>query len=307
MKNKVLQQNIIPLLAALIWGTAFVAQSVCTPYVPPFAFNAIRSLIAAALLLPIAKAFDRAELRRGRTPTPSNRRHLLLCGLLCGVFLAAASNLQQTAMADTTAGKAGFITALYMVLVPVLGVFLRKRTPLKTWISVAIAVAGLWLLCFRAGTRLQLRTADAYLLLCALFFACQILCIDSFGADVDGIRLSCVQFVVAGVISTALSACFETVVWSGVVRCIWPILYVSVFSSCVAYTLQILALKAAEDPTIVTLLLSMESVFSVLAGAVILGDRLSGREYLGCVLMLAAVILAQLPSLPIGKNKLQSP
>ena len=283
MKKKLLQQNFIPLLAALIWGTAFVAQSVCTDLVPPFAFNAIRSLIAAALLWPIAKAFDRAELRRGRTPKASNRRHLLIGGLLCGVFLAAAANLQQAAIAETTAGKAGFITALYMVLVPVLGVFLKKRTTLKTWISVAVAVAGLWLLC------------------------CQILCIDHFGADVDGIRLSCAQFLVTGVISAGLSAAFETVDWSGVLHCVWPILYCAVFSSCIAYTLQIIALKNAEDPTIVTLLLSMESVFSVLAGAVILGDRLTGREYLGCALMLAAVVLSQLPAFRPDKKDLQSP
>ena len=306
MKKKLLKQNLMPLLAALIWGTAFVAQSVCADIVPPFAFNAIRSLIAAAVLLPVARAFDRAELRRGRTPAPSNRKHLWIGGVLCGVFLAAAANLQQAAMADTTAGKAGFITALYTVLVPVLGVFLRKRTPLKTWISVAIAVAGLWLLCFRAGTKLELRTADAYLLLCAFFFAVQIHVIDYFSDDVDGIRLSCVQFLTTGLISAALSAVFETVSWSGVLGCVWPILYCALFSSYIAYTLQILSLKDADEPTIPSLLFSLESVFSVLAGAVILGDRLSGREYLGCALMFAAVILAQLPSFQ-KKNKLQSP
>ena len=306
MKNRFLRQNALPILAALIWGTAFVAQSVCTPYVPPFAFNAIRSLIAAAVLLPIARAFDRAALRRGETPAPSSRRHLWLGGLLCGVFLAAAANLQQAAMADTTAGKAGFITALYMVLVPVLGVFLRKRTPVKTWISVAVAVGGLWLLCFRPGAALKLAPADAYLLLCAFFFACQIHCIDRFGADVDGVRLSCVQFLAAGLISAALSAVFETVEWSGLLRCIWPLLYCALFSSCIAYTLQILALKDADDPTIPSLIFSLESVFSVLAGAVILGDRLSGREYLGCALMLAAVILSQLPGAGSRKKKLKT-
>ncbi len=307
IKNRFIRQTALPILAALIWGTAFVAQSVCTPYVPPFAFNAIRSLIAAAVLLPIARAFDRAAVRRGEAPTPSNKRHLWLGGVFCGVFLAAAANLQQAAMADTTAGKAGFITALYMVLVPVLGVFLKKRTSLKTWISVAIAVAGLWLLCFRAGADLKLQTADAYLLLCALFFAGQIHCIDHFGADVDGIRLSCVQFLTTGVISAVLSAAFETFAWSGLLRCVWPILYCALFSSCIAYTLQILALKDADDPTIPSLLFSLESVFSVLAGAVILHDRLSGREYLGCALMLAAVVLAQLPAFRRRKNKLQSP
>ena len=306
MKKRLIRQNALPILAALIWGTAFVAQAVATPYVPPFAFNAIRSLIAAAVLLPVARAFDRAAVRRGTPPAPSDRKNLWLGGFLCGVFLAAAANLQQAAIAETTAGKAGFITALYTVLVPVLGVFLKKRTPLKTWLSVAIAVGGLWLLCFLPGTRLELRTADAYLLLCAFFFACQIHCIDRFGVGVDGIRLSCVQFLTTGLLSAALSAVFETLLWQNLLRCVWPILYCALFSSCVAYTLQIISLKDADDPTIPSLLYSLESVFSVLAGAIILGDRLSGREYLGCALMLAAVVLAQLPAFSRRKNKLQS-
>lgn len=307
MKNrKLLRQNLLPVLAAFIWGTAFVAQSLAAPYVPPFAFNAIRSLIAAAVLLPIANLFDKAAVRRGETPPPSNPKHLWIGGILCGAFLAAAANLQQAAMAGTTAGKAGFITSLYMVLVPVLGVFLKKRTPLKTWVSVAIAVAGLWLLCFRPGAALKLQTADALLLLCAVFFAGQIHVIDYFSADVDGIRLSAVQFLTAGVISAVLSLLFETVVWQNVLDCAWPILYCAFFSSCIAYTLQILSLKDADDPTIPTLLFSLESVFSVIAGAVVQGDRMSGREYLGCLLMLIAVVLAQLPSFG-KKKKLQSP
>ena len=307
MKNRFIRQNALPILAALIWGTAFVAQSVAAPVVPPFAFNAIRSLIAAAVLLPIARAFDRAAVRRGTPPAPSNKKHLWLGGALSGAFLAAAANLQQAAMADTTAGKAGFITALYMVLVPVLGVFLRKRTPLKTWISVAVAVGGLWLLCFRAGADLRLKTADAFLLLCAFFFAGQIHVIDRFSADTDGIRFSAVQFLTTGVLSAVLSAAFETVAWGGVLRCVWPILYCALFSSCIAYTLQVLSLKDADDPTIPSLIFSLESVFSVLAGAVILHDRLSGREYLGCALMLCAVVLSQLPAARKAKNKLQSP
>jgi len=306
MNQKLFRQNALPLLAALIWGTAFVAQSVAAPYVPPFAFNAIRSLIAAAVLLPIARAFDGARLRRGEAPVKSNPKHLWIGGALSGAFLAAAANLQQAAMAGTTAGKAGFITALYMVLVPVLGVFLRRRTPVKTWVSVAIAVAGLWLLCFRRGAQLRLATADTYLMLCAVFFAVQIHCIDYYTTDVDGIRFSCVQFLVAGAISAVLSALFETLDWAGVLRSAVPILYCALFSSCIAYTLQVISLKDAEDPTIPTLLFSLESVFSVLAGAVLLGDRLSAREYLGCLLMLCAVVLSQLPEKP-GKNKLQSP
>ncbi len=303
MKKSVLRQNVFPVLAAMIWGTAFVAQSVCTDYVPPFAFNAIRSLIAFVLLIPVSRIFDAAARRSGKQPERTDRRALILGGVCTGTFLAIASNLQQAGLADTSAGKAGFITALYVVLVPVLGVFLKKRASGQTWVSVLIAVAGLYLLCIRAGEGFQLQTSDIYLLLCALFFACQIMSIDHFGASLDGIKLSCVQFLVAGVISAVLSLLFETVLWENLVRCIWPILYVAVFSSCVAYTLQILAQKDS-DPTVVTLLLSLESVFSVLAGALILHDRLSGREYLGCVLMFLAVVLAQVP-LKRRKNGLQ--
>ena len=294
MKNNFLRQNVLPLLAALIWGTAFVAQSICAPYVPPFAFNAIRSLIAFVLLIGVTRVFDAAARKRGRQPKETDRKSLILGGLCTGVFLAIASNLQQIGLADTAAGKAGFITALYVVLVPVLGIVLKRRASLQTWFSVAIAVAGLYLLCIKAGSSFTLETGDFFILLCAFFFACQIMSIDHFGARVDGIKLSCVQFLVAGLISTVLSAVFETVDWAAVFRCIWPILYVAVFSSCVAYTLQILA-QQASDPTVVTLLLSLESVFSVLAGAVILHEQLSGREYLGCLLMFVAVVLAQIP------------
>lgn len=294
MKNNFLRQNVFPLLAALIWGTAFVAQSICAPYVPPFAFNAMRSLIAFVLLIGVTRAFDAVGRRRGRQPQKTDRKALLLGGLCTGGFLAIASNLQQVGLADTAAGKAGFITALYVVLVPVLGIFLKRRASAQTWLSVGVAVVGLYLLCIKAGSSFTLETGDLLILLCAFFFACQIMSIDHFGARVDGIKLSCVQFLIAGLISTALSLAFETVDWSAVAGCIWPILYVAVFSSCVAYTLQILA-QQASDPTVVTLLLSLESVFAVLAGAVILREKLSGREYLGCVLMFAAVVLAQIP------------
>ena len=304
MDNRFVRQNILPVLAALIWGTAFVAQSVCAPYVPPFVFNAIRSFIAFVLLIPISRAFDAAARRRGRQPEKTDRRALIVGGICTGAFLAVASNLQQAGLADTSAGKAGFITALYVVLVPVLGIFLKRRASRQVWVSVLIAVAGLYLLCIRAGEGFSLQTSDSYLLLCAFFFACQIMSIDRFGAKVDGIKLSCVQFLVAGIISAVLSLLFETVDWSAVLRCIWPILYVAVFSSCVAYTLQILA-QRGSDPTVVTLLLSLESVFSVIAGAAILGDRLSGREYLGCLLMFLAVILAQVPLNGL-KNRLKS-
>lgn len=289
-----LRQNAFPLLAAFIWGTAFVAQSVSTDFMGPFTFNAARSVVAFAVLLVIRAVF--AKLRPGPELTPAqkkkSRRDLALGGLCCGTLLAAASNLQQLGLGGTSAGKAGFITALYVVLVPVFGVFLKKRAPLQVWVSVAIAVAGLYLLCIKEDFGIE--PSDVYVLLCAVIFALHILCVDHFVKTVDGISLSCAQFLTVAVLSGAGMLAFETPSWSGVVRCVWPLLYVGVFSSGVAYTLQILAQKGS-DPTVVSILLSLESVFSVLAGAVILGDRLTGREYVGCVLMFAAVLLAQLP------------
>lgn len=292
MNRHFVKQNVLPLIAALIWGTAFVAQSVCTDYVPPFAFNALRSFIALAVLIPTACIFDRAAARRGRPVARIDWKELLLGGALCGVFLAAGSNLQQFALADVSVGKAGFVTSLYVVLVPVFAFLLfRKQVEPQVWIGVVLAVAGLYLLCVTG--EFSLGVSDVFLLLAALGFTGQILSIDRFAVRVDGVKLSCAQFFFAGLISTVLSLIFETVDWAGVWHCILPILYVAVFSSGIAYTLQILA-QAGSNPTVVTLLLSLESVFSVLSGAIILGDRLTLREYAGCALMFAAVVLAQL-------------
>ncbi len=292
MNNHFVKQNVLPLVAALIWGTAFVAQSVCTDYVPPFAFNALRSFIALLFLIPVSRVFDRAAARRGRPAKKVDWKQLLRGGALCGVFLAAGSNLQQFALAEVSVGKAGFVTSLYVVLVPVFGWLLfRERISPQVWVGVVLAVGGLYLLCVTG--EFTLGASDIFLLLAALGFTGQILSIDHFAVRVDGVKLSCAQFFFAGVISTIFSLIFETVDWAGVWHCILPILYVAIFSSGIAYTLQILA-QAGSNPTVVTLLLSLESVFSVLSGAIILGDRLTAREYAGCALMFAAVVLAQL-------------
>lgn len=294
MKTNLVRQLVFPLVAAMIWGTAFVAQSVCAPFVPPFAFNALRSVIAVAFLLPVSRLFDAAARKRGEPPPKTDRKALLLGGVLCGIFLSAAANLQQAGMSDASAGKAGFITAFYVVLVPVFGLFLKKRAGAQVWAGVVLALGGLYLLCIKAGEGFVLQTADIYLMLCAVAFAMQIMVIDHFVQRVDGIRLSAVQFAVTALISAVLALVFETVDWDGVWRCALPILYMGVMSSGVAYTLQILSQKGS-NPAVVSLLFSLESVFSVLSGAVILGDRLTGREYLGCALMFAAVVLAQIP------------
>lgn len=290
-----IRQNVFPVLAALIWGTAFVAQSVGADFVPPFTFNAARSAVAFLFLLALCALF---RLRRKRdfsgqaSPRPRARRELLLGGLCCGAALTVATNLQQKGLETTTSGKAGFITALYIVIVPIAGIFLRKKAPRTIWISVALAVVGLYCLCIQEG--FSISAGDFYVFLGSLCFSAHILVIDHFTQKVDGVELSCAQFLVAAVLSAVGMVATESPTLEGLWLCLGPILYVGVFSSGVAYTLQILAQKDS-NPTVVSLLLSLEAVFATLAGAVVLGDRMTGREYFGCAVMLAAVVLAQLP------------
>ena len=296
------RQIVMPLLAAFIWGTAFVAQDMCADIIEPMTFNAIRSYVAVVVLLIIIWAFGKFSKNKPQRTAEEkkfDRKQLLIGGICCGTALAVAANFQQAGMgAGTDAGKAGFITALYIVLVPICGLFLKKKVSLPVWISVAIAVVALYLLCITGDFTLQF--GDLLLLLCALFFTVHILVIDHFTATVDGMKLSCVQFLVAAIWSTIGMAIFEHPDWNAILSCALPILYVGVFSSGVAYTLQILAQKGS-NPTVVTLLLSMESVFAVISGAIILHQRMTGREYLGCFLMLIAVILAQIP-FPLKKD-----
>ena len=289
------RQNLFPLLAAFIWGTSFVAQSVAADSIGPFTFNAARSAVAFVFLLALSLILWRAR-RNTFAAEPEPRtgtwRDLLIGGLCCGAALAVASFLQQKGLETTTAGKSGFITALYIVIVPVLGLLLKKRAPRAIWVSVALAVAGLYCLCITES--FSIAVGDFYTLLCALCFSIHILVIDYFTQRVDGVQLSCVQFLVMTVLSGAGMLALEPVSWPVVASCAGPILYAGLLSSGVGYTLQILAQKDS-NPTVVSLLLSLESVFATLAGVVVLHDQMSGREYLGCVLMLAAVILAQLP------------
>ena len=291
MKVNRIRQNVLPLLAAFIWGTAFVAQSMAAGHVGPFTFNAARSVIAFFFLLGLCVIRRIWQSKAGMTPA-STPKALMIGGICCGTALAVASNLQQKGIETTTSGKAGFITALYIVLVPIAGLFLKRRVGIKVWAGVALAMAGLYCLCITEG--FSIAVGDFYLLGCAVCFTVQIMCIDHFAQKVDGIELSCAQFFVVSVISSVGMFLAETPTVEAVSACIWPILYVGVFSSGVAYTLQILAQKDS-NPTVVTLLLSLESVFATVAGAVILQDQMSGREYFGCGLMLFAVVLAQLP------------
>lgn len=293
MKRSFVKNIIFPIVAALIWGTAFVAQSVGAEHVPPFAFNAARGVVAVVALSVILLVWNMIKKRRGDVEKPSGgMRSLIIGGICCGVMLSIATNLQQVGLGETDAGKASFITALYIVLVPILGLFLRRRASVTTAVSVAIAVVGLYLLC--VGDSFTVQGSDVYVLICAFCFAIHILVIDYFAPKTDGIALSLVQFIVMTLSSAILSAIFEQPTVEGILAALGQILYVGIFSSGVAYTLQILAQKGS-DPTVVTLLLSLESVFGALAGAIILHEVMSGREYIGCALMLCAVMLAQIP------------
>ena len=295
MKVNHIRQNVFPVLAALIWGTAFVAQSVAADHVGPFTFTAARSAVACVFLLVLCLVFRclrRRDFQEEAQARPGSWRDLAIGGICCGVVLTMGTNLQQMGLETTTSGKAGFITALYIVIVPIAGIFLRQKAPRAIWLSVALAVVGLYLLCVQES--FSITEGDWYVLLCSFCFAGHILLIDHFTRKVDGVALSCVQFLVMAVLSAGLMLVMETPDWAGLLACIGPVLYVGIFSSGVGYTLQILAQKDS-NPTVVSLLLSLESVFATVAGALILGDRMSGKEYLGCVLMLAAVVLAQLP------------
>lgn len=292
MKVNRIRQNVFPLITALIWGTAFVAQSMGADYMGAFTFNAARAVIAFVFLLCLCGIRSLYRRRTGAGAGGGSRRELLLGGLVCGLALAVASYFQQKGLETTTAGKAGFITALYIVLVPLAGLPLGKKAPRAVWLGIVLAVAGLYCLCVTEA--FSITGGDFYVLICAFCFTAQILAVDYFTNRVDGVALSCAQFLVMSAVSFA-GALTETMPPLEVLpQCLGPVLYVGVFSSGVAYTLQILAQKDS-NPAVVSLLMSMESVFATLAGALILGDRMNGREYLGCGLMLAAVILAQLP------------
>ncbi len=286
-------------LTAFIWGVAFVAQSVGMDYVGPWTFNASRFIIGAVFLIPCIAFLDGLKKKEAAASgtsseesAPQDKKTLLIGGLCCGIAIAVASTLQQYGISMTTVGKAGFITALYIVIVPILGIFLKKKPRLLIWVSVVLALAGLYFLCMTDS--LSFSKGDTMVLLCALVFSIHILIIDYFSPKVDGVRMSCIQFFVASIICGIPALILEHPQFSSLVAAWAPILYAGILSCGVAYTLQIVAQKN-YDPTIASLILSLESVFSVLAGWVILHQALSPREILGCVLVFIAIILVQLP------------
>lgn len=280
------------LLTAFIWGTAFVAQSVGMDYLEPFTFNGVRCLIGAIALLPCIWFFNRGKEKENKINDENAKRDLIKGGIACGILLFAASSLQQIGLVYTAAGKAGFITAFYIVLVPVFGIFLHKKIGWKVWTAVAIALAGLYFLCITEA--FTIGVGDIYVLLCALIFSVHILVVDHYAPKVDGVKLSCIQFLVAGIVSIPFMLILESPKMGNMLTSWFPLIYAGVFSCGIAYTLQILGQKNV-NPAIASLILSLESCFSVLSGWVILGERLSARETIGCIMMFAAIILAQIP------------
>ncbi|MBO6039507.1 MAG: DMT family transporter [Acidaminococcaceae bacterium] len=290
MKNKQLLGNLLLLLTAMIWGTAFVFQRVGMDSIEPVTFNAARMALAAVMVGALAFV-----LRRGKnadTSAPAWSR-TWKGGICCGLFLTAGSVFQQMGVVYTTAGKAGFITAMYMLLVPILNFLLfKKKNSWLVWLAVFIGVGGMYLLCVKED--FTLTSGDTLVCICALMFSGHILCCDYFVRQASPIELAAIQFATAAVVSAGIASLTENPNWAGIMSAAVPILYCGVVSGGIGYTLQIVAQKFT-DPTIASLLMSLESVFAVIAGAMLLGEQMSSREMLGCVVMFAAIILVQIP------------
>lgn len=303
------KNNILLMMTAFIWGSAFVAQSAGMEYIGPFTFNSVRCLLGAAALLPVIWTLDRKKKITGRRESSAEterkeRRTLLLGGLFCGCLLGAASTLQQIGMVYTSAGKAGFITALYILLVPIFSIFLGKKAGLKVWMGVVLAVLGMYFLCITNG--FIIGKGDLLVCICSVIFSVHILVIDYYAPRADGVKLSCIQFFVSGIMCAIPMVIIERPSIEEIYAAGLPLVYAGVLSCGVAYTLQIIAQKDT-DPTVASLLLSLESVFAALTGGLVLGEKLSKREALGCVLVFSAIILAQLPARNTGgKEERQS-
>lgn len=288
------------LLTAFIWGVAFVAQSVGMDYIGPFTFNCVRSLIGGLVLIPLIlcmragkkKTRNAAEKKEQLENGKLYRKSTIIGGICCGIILAVASSFQQFGIMHTTVGKAGFITALYIVIVPILGIFMKKRVAPVVWLSSLIAISGFYMLSISG--QVSINKGDILVLICAVLFSLHILVIDYFSPRGDAVTISCIQFFTCGIVCAIGMVLFENPHISDILAAHVPILYAGIMSCGVAYTLQIVGQKNM-DPTVASLILSLESVFSALAGWLLLGQSLSARELFGCALVFAAVLLAQMP------------
>lgn len=295
-ETSTLKNSLLLLLTATIWGVAFVAQSVSMDYIGGFTFNAIRNIIGAITLVPVILIFSKQDPAAGQNPADRQkaRKTLITGGICCGILLCLASNFQQFGIKYTTVGKAGFITACYIIIVPIIGIFLKKKCSPFIWIAVLLSLGGLYLLCISPGEGFSIGKGDTLVLICAVVFSFHILTVDHFSPLVDGVKMSCIQFLVCGILSGIPALIFENPNITNILQAWMPILYAGILSCGVAYTLQIVGQKGM-NPTVASLIMSLESCISVIAGWLILGQNLSSREIFGCVLMFGAIVLAQLP------------
>lgn len=297
MKN--IKGSIFLLLAAIIWGTSFVVQKLGMNYVEPFTFGASRFLLGALVLLILIFAFDFINKKNKKESNDNekseenkyNKKDLIKGGILCGFALFFGASLQQWGIVYTTAGKAGFITTLYIVLVPVIGIFMRKKVDSYTWLGIILAVIGLYMLTIKEGFSMEI--GDAIVLAGTLFWAMHIIIVDTFAPKTESLKLSCVQFITAGTLSLISALIFENPTISAIIDCAFPILYAAIFVVGVAYTLQIIG-QRYTNPTVASLLMSLESVFSAICGAIFLNESMTLKEIIGCILVFVAVLLTQI-------------
>ena len=313
VKTHKLRNTFFLFLTAMIWGAAFVAQSVSMDYIGPFTFICLRSVIGGLFLIPVIIVLD--GIRKKNQNESANvvssenilhieteekqrlswkNKQLIEGGIVCGIFLFFANCFQQTGIQYTTVGKAGFITTFYIIIVPLIGLFFKKYCGILTWIGVIIALAGLYFLCITQ--KLTIQRGDALILCCSVLYAGQILAIDHYNPFVDGVKMSCIQFLTGGILGAVFMLLFENPSVAMILSAAGPILYTGIMSTGVGYTLQIVGQKGL-NPTVAALILSLESVFSALSGYVFLHQVLTTRELIGCVLMFIAIVLAQLPDI----------
>lgn len=313
VKTHKLRNTFFLFLTAMIWGAAFVAQSVSMDYIGPFTFICLRSVIGGLFLIPVIIVLDgirkKSQNESADVVNSENILHieteekqrlswknkqLIEGGIVCGIFLFFANCFQQTGIQYTTVGKAGFITTFYIIIVPLIGLFFKKYCGILTWIGVVIALAGLYFLCITQ--KLTIQRGDALILCCSVLYAGQILAIDHYNPFADGVKMSCIQFLTGGILGAVFMLLFENPSIAMILSAAGPILYTGIMSTGVGYTLQIVGQKGL-NPTVAALILSLESVFSALSGYLFLHQVLTTRELIGCALMFIAIVLAQLPDI----------
>lgn len=299
MKSRNLLSSVLLLMAAVIWGLAFVAQNGLAKTIEPFTVNAVRSFIASFALIPVAFFIRRMNGKKLLEKNALDRKRLIIAGIICGVMLCISVNLQQFGIAmypegAPTEAHSGFLTALYVIFVAIFGLFIGKKPGFFVIIAIVLATVGLYLLCLSDGVK-GVYLGDLVVLICGATFAVQILCVDHFISTVDGVKLSSLQFFVCGILSAVLMFIFEKPDLSAILAAWMPILYLSLMSSAVGYTLQIIGQKYSSSPALASIIMSMESVFAALGGAVFTGVVPKTEEIIGCFVMLLAIIIAQLP------------